>query len=69
MATTMRMILTALLPDEAGAAAAGVGTDIAIGAGAGAPHEAQDCAPEGSSVPHFEQKVATMLSFLGFLPG
>src|SRR5271166_1600904 len=68
MATTIRMILTALPPVLAGAPigwkAVGWGT-----ATAGAPQDLQNCSPVDNAAPHFAQKLATMISLsLSFRP-
>jgi hypothetical protein len=69
-ARIIRMILSALLPDFAGTATGCTGTTTAGTAAAGAPQAAQNCVLGDSSAPHFEQKLATMISLsLGFDPG
>jgi hypothetical protein len=57
----INMIFSALLPEPEGAGTGYRGTGCmgtagAMGAAAkGVPHAAQNCAPGGSSVPHFAQ--------------
>jgi hypothetical protein len=55
------MILTALLPEVAGAA---VGWSVVGWAAAAArvPQDVQNCSPAGNAEPHFAQKLATMIS-------
>jgi hypothetical protein len=62
MATTIKTILTVLVPDLAGAAAGGTSTGGAADNATGVPHAVQDCAPTESSAPHFEQMLATIIS-------
>jgi hypothetical protein len=55
----IKMILSALLPEGAGATTGW----LATGGTAAAPQDVQNCLSGDTSDPHFAQKLATMFSF------